>query len=62
MVLSITCNHRNYYLMLYVNAIQMADLQLTEKVEKLPRCFQLRQVSSGKYHTFMVRLQANPLS
>lgn len=34
----------------------MADLQLTEKVDKMPRCFQLRQVSSGKYHTFMVSL------
>lgn len=38
----------------------MADLQLTEKVDKLPQCFQLRQVSTGKYHTFMVSPLKDP--
>ena len=43
-----------------VYCTQMADLQLTEKVDKLPRCFQLRQVSTGKYHTFMVSPLKDP--
>ena len=37
----------------------MKNLQLTERVQKEPNCYQIRQVSTGRAYTFQVNTNVN---